>query len=119
MPKTAIIAFLALISLALPVAPAMAHHSWSGYDKSKPLKLSGTVAEVSYVYPHATIGLDVEGKRWLAVLAPPARLSSRGIRSDDIKTGARATVERYPSRKDGAEMRAERITLDGKVYELR
>ena len=119
MPKTAIIALLALISLALPVAPAMAHHSWSGYDKSKPLKLSGTVTEVSYTYPHATIRLDVEGKKWLAVLAPPARLSSRGIGSDDIKVGDRATVEGYPSRKDATEMRVERITLDGKVYELR
>jgi hypothetical protein len=104
--------------LIIPVA-ALAHHGWSNYDNSKPIKLSGTVTEVSYAYPHATIQLDVAGKKWLAVLAPPSRLSSRGIGSDDIKVGATATVEGYPSRDDASEMRAERITLESKVYELR
>ncbi len=77
------------------------------------------MTKVSYAYPHATIELDVSGKSWLAVLAPPSRMSSRGISGSDIKVGAKATVEGYPSRDDTAEMRAERITLDGKVYELR
>jgi hypothetical protein len=108
-----------LASLALFAAPALAHHGWSEYDNSKPVKLSGTVTEISYAYPHATIKLDVAGKKWLAVLAPPSRLSSRGIGSGDIKVGAQATVEGYPSREDASEMRAERITLEGKVYELR
>jgi len=105
--------------LLLPATAALAHHGWSNYDNAKPIKLSGTVTEVSYAYPHATIQLDVAGKKWLAVLAPPSRLSSRGIGSGDIKVGATATVEGYPSREDAAEMRAERITLDSKVYELR
>ncbi len=108
-----------LASVMLPVAPALAHHGWSSYDNSKPLKLSGTIAEVSYAYPHATIKLEVAGKKWLVVLAPPSRLSSRGIGSGDIKVGAQAAVEGFPSREDPAEMRAERISLDGKAYELR
>lgn len=108
-----------LASIALLSAPALAHHGWSEYDNTKPVKLTGTVTEVSYAYPHATIQLDVASKKWRAVLAPPSRLSSRGISGGDIKVGAQATVEGYPSREDAAEMRAERITLDGKVYELR
>ena len=116
----AIKAFLGLLTAAMLAAmPALAHHGWSGYDNSKPVTLAGTVTEVSYTYPHATIKLDVSGKAWLAVLAPPSRMSSRGISGDEIKVGAKATVEGYVSRDDGAEMRAERITLDGKVYELR
>ncbi len=110
--------------LALAVLPslattAFAHHSWSSYDTGKPLKLTGTVTEVSYANPHATIRLEVEGKNWLAVLAPPARLSSRGLRSGEIKVGSKATVEGFPSREQAGEMRAERITLGGKAYELR
>lgn len=110
---------LAGLLVTLFAAPVLAHHGWSEYDNSKPVKLSGTVTEISYAYPHATIKLDVAGKHWLAVLAPPSRLSSRGIASGDIKVGAQATVEGYPNREDASEVRAERITLEGKVYELR
>lgn len=112
--------FLRLLAVVMLAAtPALAHHGWSGYDNSKPVTLAGTVTEVSYTYPHATIKLDVSGKTWLAVLAPPSRMSSRGISGSDIKIGAKVTVEGYVSRDDGAEMRAERVTLDGKAYELR
>jgi hypothetical protein len=111
---------IGLLSVMLvAAAPAAAHHGWSGYDSSKPLKLEGTVVEVSYTYPHANIKLNVSGKAWLAVLAPPSRMSLRGISGTDLKAGMKATVEGYPSRDDPAEMRAERITLGGKVYELR
>lgn len=112
--------FVGLLTAAMLAAtPALAHHGWSGYDNSSPVSLTGTVSEVAYTYPHATIKLDVSGKIWLAVLAPPSRMSSRGISGGDIKVGARVTVEGHASRDDAAEMRAERITLDGKVYELR
>lgn len=112
--------FLGLLAVTmLATAPALAHHGWSGYDKSKPLTLAGTITEVSYTYPHATIKLEVSGKTWFAVLAPPSRMSSRGISGGDVKAGMPATVEGYPSRDNPAEMRAERITLAGKVYELR
>lgn len=108
-----------LTAAMLAATPALAHHGWSGYDNSKPVTLAGTVTEVSYTYPHATIKLDVSGKTWLAVLAPPSRMSSRGISGGAIIVGAKATVDGYVSRDDDAEMRAERITLDGKAYELR
>ncbi|HEX7953461.1 MAG TPA: DUF6152 family protein [Burkholderiales bacterium] len=111
--------FAVLAFAAVDATPAFAHHGWSNYDSSAPVALTGTVTELSYAYPHATIRLDVAGKSWLAVLAPPSRLSARGIGSADIKVGAQASVEGYPNRDDPAEMRAERIILGGKVYELR
>ncbi len=108
-----------LVAVALPVQPALAHHGWAAYDTGKPVKLAGTVTEVSYTYPHATIKLEVSGKTWLAVLAPPSRMSSRGLPHEDLKIGMLATVEGFPSKHDPAEMRAERIAVNGKVYELR
>ena len=117
--STFAIRFGMLASIALLAPPALAHHGWSEYDNTKPVTLAGTVTEVSYTYPHATIKLDVSGTTWFAVLAPPSRMSSRGISGTDIKVGEQATVEGYPSREQAPEMRAERITLDGKVYELR
>lgn len=107
-----------LLALALPVGAA-AHHGWSGYDSSRTITLTGTIVEVSYTYPHATIRLKTADKTWEAVLAPPSRMSSRGILGAELKVGAAATVEGYPSRQHDDEMRAERITLNGKTVELR
>jgi hypothetical protein len=118
--RIAIQVFAGLFAISLlGAAPALAHHGWSAYDSSKPVTLAGTITEVFYTYPHATVKLDVSGKTWLAVLAPPSRMSLRGISASDLKAGMAATVEGFPKRDDAGEMRAERITLGGKVYELR
>ena len=112
--------FLGLLAVTmLAAAPVLAHHGWSGYDRSKPVTLAGTITEVSYAYPHATIKLDVSGKAWLALLAPPSRMSLRGISGGELRSGMQATVEGYPSHDNPAEMRAERITVGGKIHELR
>ncbi len=108
-----------LFVASLVALPAVAHHGWSSYDNDKPVTISGTVVEASYTYPHGTIKLNVSGKTWLAVLAPPSRMSARGLASADLKAGIQATVEGYPNRDDPAEMRAERITIGGKTTELR
>jgi len=58
----------------------------------------------------------------IQLLAGPltlGRMSMRGLSSSDLKAGMPANVEGFPKRDDAAEMRAERITLGGKVYELR
>jgi hypothetical protein len=46
-------------------------------------------------------------------------MDSRGFKKDALKVGATATVVGYPNRKIADEMRAERITMDGKTTELR
>ncbi len=107
-----------LVSFSLPLA-ALAHHGWNGYDSSRGLTLTGTIVEASYTYPHATIKLKTMDGTWEAVLAPPSRMSARGIAGDALKPGLAATVEGYPSRQHDDEMRAERITLDGRIVELR
>lgn len=58
-------------------------------------------------------------KVWLAVLAPPARMSSRRLAQEMLKVGATATIVGYPHRKNADEMRAERIIIAGKTIELR
>jgi hypothetical protein len=108
-----------LLAVSLTALPAAAHHGWSSYENDKPLTLTGTVVEAAYTYPHATIKLESGGKTWLAVLAPPSRMSARGLPSADLKTGIQATVEGYPNRDDPQEMRAERIIIGGKTTELR
>ena len=55
----------------------------------------------------------------IVVLAPPSRMENRGLPREVLKPGKTATVAGYPNRTDANEMRAERITVDGKTTELR
>ena len=103
---------------AVPMA-AGAHHGWSEYDSSKTLKLTGKIVEAGYEHPHGFVKLEAPGKTWHVVLAPPSRMEARGIAKAKLVPGAEATVEGYANRSKPEEMRAERITLDGKTVELR
>jgi hypothetical protein len=108
------------LSAALTVATAAyAHHGWSEYDSNKGFKLTGKVMESGYEHPHGYVRLQAEGKTWIAVLAPPFRMENRGLAKTAIALGATVTVEGYPHRSKADEMRAERITADGKTVELR
>lgn len=108
-----------LLVLAAGVAPVAAHHGWSGYDSTKELTLTGTIKEAGYEHPHGHVRLDVPGKVWLVVLAPPTRMENRGLPAAKLRVGAKATVVGYPHRTNDEEMRAERITIDGATVELR
>jgi hypothetical protein len=112
---------LRILTAALAAAPllAFAHHGWSEYDATQTLKLTGTIEEAGYEHPHGHIKLKTADKTWVAVLAPPSRMESRGLAKDMLKTGSTATVEGYPNKGKPEEMRAERITVAGKTVELR
>lgn len=109
---------LALLLLTVTTA-AWAHHGWSSYDAQKVLKFDAELAEVRYRNPHAEVEVDREGKRWVVVLAPISRMEARGLPGDALKTGKTVTIEGYPRTDGTAEIRAERITVDGKTIELR
>ncbi len=104
--------------LAVPLAVS-AHHGWSEYDSSKTLKLTGKIVASGYEHPHGHVRLEAPGKTWNVVLAPPSRMERRGLPKEWLKSGAMATVEGYANREKPEEMRAERITMNGKTIELR
>ena len=116
MSSKALALFSFLITLGLP---ALAHHGWSEYDNSKELRLTGTIAESGYEHPHGHIKLVTAGKTWNAVLAPPSRMTARGLPPADLKVGSTVTVVGYGNRSKPDEMRAERIIVGGKTVELR
>jgi len=108
-----------LIALLAVPAVALAHHGWSEYDTSKSLKLTGKVLASGYEHPHGHIRFQAPGKTWTVILAPPSRMERRGLDKAMLKPGATATVEGYANRDKPEEMRAERITIEGKTIELR
>jgi hypothetical protein len=109
---------LATASTVALIGTAWAHHGWSGYEEELQ-KLSGTIEESSYANPHGSIQLKTAEKTWEVVLAPPSRMTTRGLTQEMLKVGTTATVEGYQSSSDEKEMRAERISIAGKTVELR
>ena len=97
---------------------ALAHHGWTGYQEDMQ-KLSGVIEEASYANPHGSIQLKTADKTWEVVLAPPSRMTTRGLTQEMLKVGSTVTVEGYQSTSDEKEMRAERISVAGKTVELR
>jgi hypothetical protein len=86
-----LVLWLASAVAVTSVPLAWAHHGWSGYDADKPMTLTGIIRESGYEHPHGHA----------------------------LRVGTTATVMGYPSRNDPGELRAERITIEGKTVELR
>jgi hypothetical protein len=110
---------IGLIALTTLTTPAIAHHGWSGYDGGKEMTLTGVIQESGYEHPHGHVRLQVPGKAWRVVLAPPSRMERRGLPREALAVGTTATVVGYPHKTDAGELRAERITIAGKTIELR
>jgi len=109
------------LALALSVTPAalVAHHGWRSYHEDKPLTVDGTITASTYGNPHGTAKLEHEGKTWDVVLAPTSRMQTRGLTEAMLQKGTKARVVGYQHKTIATEMRAERITIDGKTVELR
>src|SRR5262245_28997711 len=109
--------FLALL-LTAPAA-VLAHHGWGSYDASKTITVQGPIQTSSYSNPHATITVKTAEKVWTVILAPVTRMQARGATAQLVAVGKTVKAEGYASKVDPSEMRAERITVDGKTIEMR
>ena len=110
--------FLSLAASLVP-ASAIAHHGWGGYDTSKSFTVTGKILKSTFENPHCEIEMEVDGKHWHFVLAPPFRMQSRGATPDVVAVGKTCTVYGYPSTSKPDEARIEYIVVDGKRIELR
>lgn len=109
----------AVLAAALVPASVLAHHGWSSYHEDKPLTVDGTIAESTYGNPHGTAKLQTTEKTWDVVLAPPSRMQARGLTEAMLAKGTKVKVLGYQHKQHANEMRAERVTVDGKTVELR
>jgi len=110
-----------LIAFALVAAPAaaIAHHGWSTYNPDKQLKVTAPLTNVGWSNPHGSAKVQWQNATWDVVLAPVARMEARGLTQEMLAKAKAVTLEGWP-RSDGTrEMKIERITIDGKVTELR
>jgi Family of unknown function (DUF6152) len=106
-------------AFALLTGAALAHHGWGSYDAAKPVTVAGPIVTSKFENPHATITVKGSDKIWTVTLAPTSRMSSRGAAAEVVAVGKNVSAYGYPSTAEKDEMRAERITVDGKIYEMR
>ncbi len=105
--------------LLIGAAFSMFHHGWSNYDQKKVIDYTGTIVESTYENPHSTATVKDKNKTWTVILAPPSRMSTRGVEAEMLKKGASIRIVGYPHLSVPDEMRAERIFINETKYELR
>jgi len=110
---------LGLLLLSGSVAAVTAHHGWGSYDAAKPVTVAGPIETSRYENPHVTITVKAPDKVWTVTLAPVSRMQARGAPPEFVSVGKTISAYGYPSTVEKSEMRAERITVDGKTVEMR
>jgi uncharacterized protein DUF6152 len=110
---------IALAALLALTSAAAAHHGWGSYDAAKPVTIAGPILTSKYENPHATITVRATDKVWTVTLAPTSRMTNRGALAELVAVGKTISAYGYPSTVEKDEIRAERITVDSKTYEMR
>jgi hypothetical protein len=89
-----------LIAVLCLLAPAIAHHSMAGFDRTQSLALEGVVKNFAWQNPHAWIELEVvkDGKAvtWNFEMTAPAYLVRAGWKKTSVKAGDKVTVVGNP-----------------------
>jgi hypothetical protein len=101
--KSRLLSFLATaMLLALPV---LAHHSFTMFDATKVITITGTVTDFQWTNPHAYIEIDVPDesgaiKHWAIEMGSPSILQQSGWKFSNLKKGDKTTLVINPL-KDG------------------
>ena len=114
----AIGAALLLMSLASG-GPAQARHGWGSYNLMYVVVVEGEVVAVHFDKPHVTVDVLDGIKVWHVVLAPPARMESRGLFADELVIGTTLQASGYRSKMLDSELRAARIKINDRIVMAR
>ena len=98
---------------------AFAHHGWTWADGEQ-TTLEGTIESISMAPPHPKLQVQsAQGQSWQVDLGNPSQTERSGFTGQTAKVGDRITVlgNRAQDHKV-LHMKAVRITLDGKRYDM-
>ncbi len=101
--KSRLLNILAMV--ALLAIPVLAHHSFTMFDATKQVTITGTVTSFEWTNPHSYIEIDVadEGgavKHWSIEMGSPSILQQSGWKFSSLRKGDKATLVINPL-KDG------------------
>jgi hypothetical protein len=100
--------------------PAFAHHGWGG-QQSEQFELTGKLhGDVSLAGAHGSMQIvDDKGQVWDVTLAPAARTERAGLKPGVIPMGSTVTISGHRnSDMKRFEVKTERVTYDGKNYDV-
>ena len=110
-----------LIFLLVATQAVAAHHSFSMFDQTKPMTLTGTVTAFEWTNPHAYIEIDVPDekgivKHWSVELGSTSILLQSGWKFNDLKKADKVTLRLSPLRNGQPGGLLIQVTLpDGRV----
>jgi hypothetical protein len=97
-------AFAALVMTVVAMSGVViAHHSPAAFDRTKEVKLTGTVRAFKWQNPHTYIEIDAKNAKgvvemWVVELTSPTYLVAAGWKNNIIKKGDQVTVVGNPVR---------------------
>lgn len=94
--KASVLGWALALAVATSVAVA-AHHSPAVFDRTKEVKLTGTVKAFKWQNPHTFLDLDVPNSKggvdtWGVEMTSPTYLIRAGWKNNSVKTGDKVTV---------------------------
>ena len=118
-PRILPLAFILIVTLT---APILAHHSVSAeFDSTKPVTLTGTVANVDWMNPHTYVFVDVndasagKARTWACELTSPNELARRGFTRGSIKVGMSVRVTGTRAKDGSFKIHTDLLTADNAV----
>lgn len=117
--RRTILRLLAATSLTMLMLPsAHAHHGW-GWVGPEQFRLEGVIHTVEMGNPHGRLQVDVNGEIWVVEVGQPWRNHRAGLTDAMLKVGVEIEASGHRSRQETEHrMKAERIRIDGKSYDL-
>lgn len=109
----------ALAGAALLGSAALAHHGWDWAEKEQ-TDIAGTIREIYIGPPHPTLKIETaDDGLWTIELANPRQTTNAGFVEGSAQPGNAVVVLGHRSpKKEQRLMKAVRITVEGKAYDL-
>jgi hypothetical protein len=97
---------VAALALAMPAAPALAHHSFAMFDQKQTFTINAVITQFQWANPHCWVEADVPGgngahKGYTHVALEMNALSglrSAGWNAQTLKPGDKVVIEYHPMR---------------------
>lgn len=108
----------ALLLMGASLGVAFAHHGWRWTEDGQ-FELTARVDKAVLGNPHGVLTMDADGSKWVVEVGQPWRNERAGLRDEMMARGVTLTVvgKRSSDPKE-RRVKAERIIIDGKKYDL-
>ena len=108
-----VLAAAALLPQSLP-----AHHGW-GWATDEEFEITGRIVSVRLGNPHGEVVIEAADAQWVVEVGQPWRNEGAGLTPELLSPGTVMTAHGHRSaRKGELLMKAERVVIGGKSYNL-